>query len=185
MTARIIPDEPEVERDQHEMAAFEVADARPPEFSDESLALRFSAKHGGTARYVADWGKWLLWTGSFWTFDSTMHAFDLARAICRVASAEIDDPKQARMAAAVASAKTVAAVVSLSRADRRHAATIEQWDADPGLNTPGGIIDLRDGSMMPHDPELYMTKITAIAPGGECPLWLKFLAKITGGDAEL
>ena len=30
-----------------------------------------------------------------------------------------------------------------------------------------------------------MTKITAVAPGGDCPLWLRFLARITNGDAEL
>jgi hypothetical protein len=48
------------------------------------------------------------------------------RAICRVASAEIADPKAVKLAAAIASAKTVAAVASLTRADRRHAATVEQ-----------------------------------------------------------
>jgi putative DNA primase/helicase len=51
--------------------------------------------------------------------------------ICRVASAEITEPKAVKLAAAVASAKTVAAVVSLTRADRRHAATVEQWDPEP------------------------------------------------------
>jgi len=30
-----------------------------------------------------------------------------------------------------------------------------------------------------------LTKITAVAPGGECPLWLKFLGEITGSDEEL
>src|SRR4029077_2383546 len=37
-----------------------------------------------------------------------------------------------------------------------------------------------------HDPELYLTKITAVAPGdGECPLWLKFIARVTGGNYDL
>ena len=30
-----------------------------------------------------------------------------------------------------------------------------------------------------------MTKITAVAPSGECPLWHKFLARITPDDGEL
>lgn len=109
------------------------ADARPPEYSDESLALRFSAAHADDARFVAAWGKWLLWTGTHWQFDTTMRAFDSARVICRVASAEITDPKAIKLAAAVASAKTVAAIVSLARADRRHAATAAQWDQDAWL----------------------------------------------------
>ena len=30
-----------------------------------------------------------------------------------------------------------------------------------------------------------MTKITAVAPGGDCPLWLAFLIRVTDGDLEL
>lgn len=186
MAVDFIDDEAEGLPPQPNGLPLEIVDARPPEFSDESLALRLSAKHAHDARYVAVWGKWLLWTGTHWQFDATLKVFDMARTICRVASAEIDPFKQLRLAAAVASAKTVVAVVSLARADRRHAATVEQWDADPWLlNTPGGIVDLRTGAMLPYDRLRYMTKITAVAPGGECPLWRKFLADITGGDDEL
>jgi putative DNA primase/helicase len=106
-------------------------DARPPEYSDDALALRFSTAHGGDARYVALWGKWLLWGTATWKVDDTLRAFDMSRTICRAASAEIDDPKRAKLASSIASAKTVAAVVNLARVDRRHAATVEQWDADP------------------------------------------------------
>jgi putative DNA primase/helicase len=171
--------------DQRQDAPLQVADARPPEFSDEALALRFAANHAGSARFVAQWGRWLLWTGSYWAFDETMQAFNMARAICRVASAEVPT-KSKRLAAAIASAKTVAAIISLARVDRRHAATIDQWDTFPWLlNTPGGIVDLLTGAMLPHDPERYMSKITAVAPGGSCPLWHKFLVEITAGDGKL
>jgi putative DNA primase/helicase len=129
--------EAEAEREKHSAARLEIADARPPEFSDESLALRFAAKHAETARYVARWNRWLWWSGGYWRTDETLLTFDLARAICRVASAEVD-PKKMNLAAAVASAKTVAAVVVLARVDRRHAAIVEQWDADLwALNTKG------------------------------------------------
>ncbi len=86
----------------------------------------------------------------------------------------------------IASAKTVAAVERLAKADRRHAATVDQWDAMPWLlNTPDGVVDLRTGQMHRHRPDDYMTKITAVAPGADCPLWDKFLATITDGDTEL
>jgi putative DNA primase/helicase len=39
--------------------------------------------------------------------------------------------------------------------------------------------------MRAHRAESYMTKITAIAPGGECPLFLAFLNRITGSNREL
>ncbi len=106
----------------------ELADARPPEFSDEALAQRFAERHGDELRYVAMWRHWYAWTGARWEMDSTLDAFDRARAICRAASSESDKD---HVKTALASAKTVAAVERLAKADRRIAATVEQWDADP------------------------------------------------------
>ena len=66
--------------------------------------------------------------GARWAPDETLHAFDLARAICRETAAGAG-----RAAANVASAKTVAAVERLAKADRRLAATVAQWDANGWL----------------------------------------------------
>jgi putative DNA primase/helicase len=74
----------------------------------------------------------------------------------------------------------------LARSDRQHAATVDQWDADLWLlNTPGGMVDLRTGKLRPATREDCATKITAATPGGDCPLWLKFLRDVTAGDKEL
>jgi len=84
--------------------------------------------------------------------------------------------------------KTRANVISLARDDRRLAATINQWDRDPWLlNTPGGVIDLRAGTMRKHHADDYMTKMTSVTPSTNCPipLWQTFFKTITGGDAEL
>lgn len=155
----------------------------PPEFTDEALALRFTDRHSDELRYVAVWGRWLKWSGAVWQFDETLHAFDRARAVCRVASAEAPN---ARVGAALANARTVAAIERLAKADRRHAATVGQWDTDPWLlNTPAGVVDLRTGRLRAHDPADHMTKITAATPGGACPRWHQFLDRVTAGDAEL
>jgi putative DNA primase/helicase len=159
------------------------AEDRPPEFTDESLALRFAQQHAGDLRYVAGWGRWLEWTGKRWKVDDTLRAFDLSRAICRAASAECNKGK---VAASLASAKTVNAVQSLARADRRLAATIDQWDQDIWLlNTPAGTVDLKTGKLRDHRTEDYITKTTAVPPAGDCPLWRAFLVRITGGDKQL
>ena len=64
----------------------------------------------------------------------------------------------------------MAAVERLAKADRRLAATVDQWDANPWvLGTPGGVIDLRTGKVRLSAPTDYMTKITAVVPDGECP----------------
>lgn len=159
--------------------------ARPPDFTDEALALRFAAEHAKHLRYVAAWSKWLIWDGKRWQPDDTLRAFDHAREVCREESAQCDEKKFAR---AIASAPTVAAVVTLARADRRLAATIDQWDTGAWLlNTPAGVIDLQTGKCRPHRPNDYFTKLTGVAPDASCPTptWLKFLDRITASNAEV
>ena len=152
-------------------------------FSDDALALRFADQHAGELRYVAEWSKWLRYDGIRWQFDDTLAVFDSARVICRAAAAECN---KARTAKELASAKTVAAVERLARSDRRFAATVDQWDADLWLlNTPKGVIDLRTGGMRAHRAEDYLTHMTAVAPGGKCPLWHTFLDRVTGKDKAL
>jgi hypothetical protein len=108
----------------------------PAEFSEEALALQFSALHCNDWRYTALWGKWLQWLATYWHKEETFRAFDLARAICRRNSAIASPDSLAR---SIASASTVAAVERLARADRRHAATFDQWDAnDLTINQPPG-----------------------------------------------
>lgn len=155
------------------------------EFAEGALAERFVARHAVDLRFVASWGQWLRWTGVRWERDTTLHAFDLVRAVCREA---YDNAVSigARHAQTLWSAKTVAAVERLAKADRRLAATAEQWDADPWLlNTPAGVVDLRTGELRAASPTDYMTKLAAAAPGGSCPTWLAFLERVTGGDGEL
>jgi putative DNA primase/helicase len=159
------------------------SDELSPEFSDDALALEFSARHAAELRHVARWGTWLLWDGVCWRFEDTYRAFDLARNVARqfskACTKESERPK-------IASAAKVAAIEKLARSDRRHAATVDQWDNDPWvLNTPGGIIDLRTGQRLRHDPARYLTKVTAVAPEGDCPRWRLFLAEITDGNEEL
>jgi putative DNA primase/helicase len=154
-----------------------------PAFSDEALALEFARRHEHGLRYVAAWSRWYRWTGQRWEADDTLGAFDLARAVCREAAQGCNKDASAKQLGA---AKTVAGVVSLARADRRLAATVDQWDADPWLlNTPGGVVDLRTGEARPTTPSDHMTKITAVAPGGDCPLWRGFLDRVTAGDSAL
>jgi putative DNA primase/helicase len=169
-------------------AATELAEeelSRPPAFSDEALALRFAELHAGTLRYVAAWGWWMIYESGIWSKDETMRAVDMVRRVCREAAAECNKPGVAK---AIASAKTVMAVERLAKADRRLAASTEQWDTDDwALNTPDGVVDLRTGKLRPHRPEDYCTKMTAVgpAPTADCPLWKDFHKYIFAGDKEL
>ena len=102
--------------------------------TEDALALSFTRRYHRDWRYVAAWGRWLVWDGQRWRTEETLAATDLIRSVCRQTAVRADNPK---VAAKLASASTVGGVERLARADRRHAATTDEWDADPWLlNTP-------------------------------------------------
>ncbi len=153
--------------------------------TEDALAVSFTRRYQRDWRYIAAWGKWLMWDGQRWRAEETLAATDLIRHVCRHAAVRADSSK---VAAKLAASSTVGGVERLARTDRRHAATTDEWDADIWLiNTPGGVVDLRTGRMRPHDRADRMTKIASatLVPGSACPTWLRFLEQVTGGDTEL
>lgn len=151
-----------------------------PEFSEDQIALAFVAPLSGAIIYVSRWARWLRWDGKRWADDDTLHVFDLIRKACREFAGRC---VKETAAATLASSRTVAGVEKLARADRRVAGTTDQWDAESwSLNTPDGLINLRGGKTVKHDPLAYCRKITAVGPRGDCPRWLAFIERITAGD---
>jgi putative DNA primase/helicase len=86
------------------------------------------------------------------------------------------------LAAKIESAATVIAIVSLARADRRHAHLAAHFDRDPWLlNTPAGTVDLRTGALRPHQRADGFTKVTAVAQKAGTPTrWLECLERRGG-----
>ncbi len=158
-----------------------------PEYSEEWLALGFAEKHHHHLQYVSEQDAWMFWNGVHWEREKTLRAYNMIRAECRAACSNAKaDGSDARIVFDLSKAKTRAAVETLARSDRRLASKSEDWDADDWLlGTPGGIIDLRTGKNIGFDPSKRITTITAVAPGGECPMWLKFLGQVTKGNKEL
>jgi putative DNA primase/helicase len=168
-------------------------DARPPEFSDDALAVEFVAAHVGDLRYVAALNEWLEFDGARWRPDKTLRAFDLARLnnrrIADRAARTLEPKVAARICPALTGAKAIAATITLARCDRLLASRVEDWDRDPWLlNTPPGVVDLRTGELREHRPADYMSKVTSVGPalgGTGCPIWRGFLDRIFAGDVEL
>jgi putative DNA primase/helicase len=158
----------------------------PPRFSEDDLALRFTHRHVDDLRYVAKWGRWLQYDGMRWKEDTILNVFDKCRLICRDTSDECLVEGKASLAKQLTSASTIAAVHRIANSDQRTAATVDQWDSSVWLlNTPAGAVDPCTGEIRPALREDYFTKMTAVAPVGECSLWLEFLARITDYDLEL
>lgn len=133
--------------------------------TDDQLALELAEVIAGCFRFVESWSTWLYFDGTCWTMERTRLAWDLARQLCRQAAVDYEMRKLAAFA-------TVRATIELVKSDRRIAATTDIWDRNPWLlNTPGGTIDLRTWVTYTHRAGDFITKITAAAPGGDCPKW--------------
>jgi putative DNA primase/helicase len=121
--------------------------------------------------------KWHVWDGQRWRPDHTGETFHKMRQVARTYGAG----KQS------SSAPFVKGVEVLCRNDPRFAVRGSDFDSDSYLlNTPDGVIDLRDNVMRPHDAALRLSKMTAVGPASEGgDRFLQFLNEITCGDEEL
>lgn len=164
------------------------AQPAPALLSHDALADAFVDAHGQDWRYVGPWGKWLEWGGDAWCEDTTEKTVGLAKQITRQA---LYWPESAQLTfngkRELNSIGTAKALLSFARADRQISAIVEQWDTDPMLlGVPGGVIDLRDGSMCDPSREQYITKRCAVAPQAGCPeLWLKYLNRTHDGNVDI
>jgi P4 family phage/plasmid primase-like protien len=142
---------------------------------EDHVALDFAAKHVDDFRYVAKSGQWMRWQETRWQAEDTLFAFDQSRKLCR-------DAGDSR-------AKTVAAVITLARSDRRMAATEEQWDADREIfNALTTTVDLRARITRAPNRLDYCTKQAAVSPalpGTPCPMWMQFLDRVLAKDQPL
>jgi putative DNA primase/helicase len=157
-----------------------------PALSEISLADLFCLAHGENLRYVHKWGQWLRWDGTRWKEETTLLAYDCAREICREAANRCNKSSQKK---AIASAKTVAAVERIARADRVISAEIERFDMQRyKLNTDSGTVDLKTGVISAPRRKDYLTQkagCTVAPPGTPHPIWSGFLKRITADNKYL
>lgn len=148
------------------------------EVSEDSIASAFASIYAATLRFDHDEGRWYEWDGVRWRPDRTARGFHYARQIGR----RMGDGKRQMCKAAVASGAE-----RFCRSDPALAVTKEYWDRDLWLlGTPGGVVDLRSGDLMPSDPKYCITKVTQTTPlTGRPERWLAFLEDATGGDQQV
>jgi len=166
--------------------------AGPMRMSDVWLADKVLGRIGDRLRFVAARGAWYVWDGSYWVPDATEEAkYQVGQALRDISIQETAGQQGAaaiRDAKAMESANTLTRVLQLVRSDRNIAVKVDSLDADPWLlNTPGGVINLKDGTVMPGLPEQLHTKQTRVAPlkMGDAPVWSRFLMETTKGDTAL
>jgi putative DNA primase/helicase len=154
-----------------------------PEYSDFALADQFAARHGAIFRHVTNRNDWYFYNGKVWTPDEKLNRFTFAREMCSQLARECPEETVKK---ALTHANTVADVIKVVGYDGGMKALINEFDRDPMLlNTQDGVVDLRTGALRPHRHDDYFSQITSCGVGGDCPVWLEFLNRITCGDREL
>jgi putative DNA primase/helicase len=126
---------------------------------------------------------WFFWNGSRWEADSTDFVVEQARRYLRHKTNNYTQPGTqglGRASWAKQMLEVVGAIPSI-------AIKASDWDKDPFvIGTPEGAVDLRTGAFLRADPDMLISKSTAINPtdGEDCPRWHQFLDEVTGGDAD-
>lgn len=121
--------------------------------------------------------EWLRWTGQVWEPSTDVEVTEAVRlyvlAEVRATLPTVAGNNQARRAVTdLMSRGKINNMVQLARGPLLVDARRFDSYADL-LNTPSGVVDLRDGSMRSHDPGLYFTKITKAdyVPDATHPDW--------------
>ena len=160
--------------------------------TDTDNAERFARRFGGKAIHTPGRG-WLVYDGKRWRRDDLLQVTELAKETARLIADEAqhldqDDARAARSKFSAQSLGKGSLDRMLELAKSLLAVEDDQLDADPWLfNAENGTIDLRTGRREKHDPRDLLTKIAPVRANrrAKCPLFKKFLKRITGDDAAL
>lgn len=164
--------------------------------TDTGNAHRLYDKFGKSIRYSYNRKKWYFWTGKQWVLDESGEVKKLADDICDDLKKEawnIQDQEQQeqafKFAKATANTTRKEAMVKEAQHLKDIPAAPDDFDGYTDyLNCQNGIVNLRNGELMPHDPHFMMTKICNCEYDVEHrrpERWLQFLDEITNGDKDL
>jgi putative DNA primase/helicase len=122
---------------------------------------------------------WFEWNGCQWVKDPQSRVFDVVRKMSRTLNSDgKKEPQRAHFYRGVVDILKHSPVFSVAGGN---------FDSDNYLlNTPDGVVDLRNGQIGPHDSRLLLSRMTLVGPKpGEPKLFLKVLGEITAGDSSL
>ena len=170
--------------------------ARSYDMTDSGNAQRLKDKFGDIIRYSYNRKKWYFWDGKMWRIDDGSEIKKLADTIVEdikiEAYREQDEKTQAdlfKWANKTASSKGKENMIKECQHLDGIPATPDMFDSySDYLNCQNGIINLRNGELIPHDAHFMMSKIVHSeydVDGVEPDLWLSFLNDITNGNQEL
>ena len=161
--------------------------------TDLGNAERLIDQYGDSLLYCHPWRMWLSWDGQRWKLDDTAQvkrwAHRTVRSIYTEANNEIDEEQRKKLGKWATACEARNRIDSMiAQADALVPILPDQFDIDPMLlNVRNGVLDLKSGELLLHDPKLLITKMfnAEYQREAECPRWESFIDLVTGGDAEM
>ena len=179
-------------------------------WDDLGNGLRLLDHYGHRLRYLTEGrGMWATYTDGVWTWTTgraladsltvkMIEALPTTEAMSYDPDREVDSrgneqpgtSERDRFLSWVASQRTRVrtdhATAMASKIDTHHCSVLA-FDSDPHLlNVANGVLDLRSGDLMDHDPGLLTTKqtVAAVSPLARCPRWDQIMSRQFPDDAE-
>jgi putative DNA primase/helicase len=168
--------------------------------TDMDRAAEFTKAYKGSCYWCQDTKSWMIWCGTHWRSDRTLMIHSMAKTFMDSVVADIkkalfatsDEEQKAKLTKQLQAAdkgrsyKGITQMLELVKSDLP--ITASQFDADPHLlNCRNGIVNLKTGELLPHEPGYLMSMISGAnyIPGKPLPRFQKYLDIITCGDKEL
>ncbi len=166
------------------------------DLTDTGNAQRLRDRYKNNIKYSYNRKKWLYWTGKVWSYDNSGQIKKLADDVINqlkieafMSSDEEEQEKRLKFANKTASSSAKNAMVK----ETEHLDDIpiqpDELDSYTDyINTQNGVVNLRNGDLLPHESVFLQTKIaySEYEKQGEQPeMWLKFLNDVTNGDKDL
>lgn len=165
--------------------------------NDTGNAERMFDMYGNTLKYSYENKVWYYWDGKVWREDLTGQIKKLTdkciEEMKREAFTTDDGETQIQLMKWVNKTSNSKPKENMIK-ELQHIGTIpvltSELDTQKDfINCDNGIVNLRNGELIPHDPNYLCTKITKCGYDNvskkKPELWLKFLKTVTQGDAEL
>lgn len=168
-------------------------------FDDMGNANRFVDLFGENVRYCYTEKKWYFYNSMRWSVDNIGVILRMADKCVEAMKAEAKLYLQADEESGGDMAKNFEKHMKSSRSNKSKKAMLSEVEHHipilpiqmdrykMALNTPSGIINLKNGEVRAHNAEYYFTKITSVecSQTADCPRWLAFLDDIFASDKDL
>lgn len=163
--------------------------------TDLGNAERLVACYRDRIRYCPPRRKWLMFDGKRYAWDETGEVHRLAKQTVRAIYGEAKHAHDREHAQEIGkhahrseSAGAIEAMLKHAQSEPGIPVMPIDLDSQPHLLcAQNGTVDLRDGTLLPHDREHLITKIVAAqyVPGAQHETWNRYLHDATGGDGDL